>query len=354
MRRLRSVAKGIGAHVHDVEAAAAAAAVRAGRHHVDAVAAALQSAGDASECQQQLSPADIEQFGREGLLVLRGLLPAGECAALRRDVDDAVATGRRKAVGEADPHVPTEYPALGAVATFPPLLRALAALMPRGFAMQHLQCDRHGAGETGAPWHNDHTHSVTARPGLCVEAFIYPSRMDGTIGELLVLPGSQHAPLHRLALSPLFGTQDLPGSLCLRDAPEGTVVLLHAGLLHARRASPAGDTAGRYFIDVAYCETPADSNVRWPAYRYAPHGLQTMQRMNNAAARAAVRWKTTTHIAEGATTASDWQDLAPSLFDLSCFFDASTATPTEAAGRAAEASAEAYAARYDHWGGRPF
>ena len=47
---------------------------------------------------------------------------------------------------------PTEFPALGALPACPAILSSLSALMPAGFAMQHLQCDRHAPGEEGLGW----------------------------------------------------------------------------------------------------------------------------------------------------------------------------------------------------------
>ena len=225
-------------------------------------------------------------FEHQGFLLVDLKLSASEQQVMQRQIDEAVDTGRRKATRIS---APTELSSLGMLPAHPILLKVLSTIMPAGqFAVQHLQCDRHEPGTEALPWHHDHLCSVTPAPGLLVYAFIYPSGLEGSIGDLLLLPGSHRvdAMYHRLALAPLLGTEDLPPcTITLDHVQPGTAVLLHGRLLHARRpptklrkrrrasaAGSSGDNSGsgrgrsglvhrhqtgtrRYFVDIAYCST---------------------------------------------------------------------------------------------------
>ena len=104
--------------------------------------------------------------------------------------------------------------------------------------------------------HHDHLHTASTRPGLLVYAFVYPTGLDGTIGDLVLLRGlhshgrstlahpssialinfdasvrqehnsSQDRPLpgshkvrlrNRLSLAVLLGSRNLPGSVTVRN-----------------------------------------------------------------------------------------------------------------------------------------
>ena len=90
--------------------------------------------------------------------------------------------------------------------------------------------------------------------------------LDGTIGDLLALPGSHKRVLRGpLDMFNQNGAADLPGLACFgerRPLPPGSVIIVHSALLHARRAKP-GFTRPRYFVDVSYCQP---GRHRWPAY----------------------------------------------------------------------------------------
>lgn len=297
----------------------------------------------------------VQSVQSQGFAVLEGAIGSADCAGLRRDIDSAITAGNRKATGGAG--VPSQHHHLGAVTACPPVMQVLSELMPGGFAMQHLQCDRHDTGEPGAAWHSDHTHSVTPRPGMLVYAFMYPAGLDGTIGDLVVryllspaldlayseqlvmpqqvLPGSQKLwPMDRLSLAPLFDTADLPGSITLSRLEPGSVVLLHGGIFHARRQQPGG--TARYFVDVCYMEAVGSAGRRWPAYRYDSGGLQVMAQVNAHAKRAAAKHWPLQGDGGGAESAEYEQ-----LYDLSCFFDRTTATQHEQCERDQEAAVEA-------------
>jgi hypothetical protein len=301
------------------------------------------------------------RFERDGFLVLPGAIDdAAERAAMLREIDEAVDTGRRKAGQDS---APTAYPALGALPAHPALVAALSALMPAGFAVQHLQCDRHEPGLEELGWHHDHLCSVTPAPGLLVYAFVYPSGLDGTIGDLLLLAGSHRvdAGYHRLGLASLFGTRDLPPKTATLDhAPPGTIVLLHGALLHARRAkrqqhscsSQEEEEQGvgcRYFVDVSYCSI--GRGERWPAYRYwrpppppppppqqQPHPQQPQQPEQQ------LEFGTTTMrrvgVAAEASLRKAGRRYPPSLFAVEpWFYDEASASEEESRARGEEARA---------------
>ena len=116
-----------------------------------------------------------------------------------------------------------------------------------------------------AAWHHDYgsaPDAFTRRAQLSVHVFYYISGLNGEVGDLVLLPRSQHAVVEgRDALAQLFGTADLPGSRVVDSLPPGSAVLLHSGLLHARRPKPGG--APRYFADVQYVQ----AGRPWPSYR---------------------------------------------------------------------------------------
>jgi hypothetical protein len=178
-----------------------------------------------------------------------------------------------------------------------------------------------------------HCSGCEAR-GLLVLAFWYPSGLSGTIGDLLLLPGSHVIDgFHRLSLAPLFGTAALPGTVTIDAAPAGSVVLIHGGLLHARRAQPGGGgDSARYFVDVAYCST-ADGE-RWPAYRYwrpdhadssdGSYGVDVMGRVSTVAVE---------------SLRKAGKEFPAGLFEVGQFYDEGSATVAEAAGRVLEVQA---------------
>ena len=63
-------------------------------------------------------------------------------------------------------------------------------------------------------------------------------RLDGTIGDLLLMPGSQNSILPVRGIGELFRTAGLPGSISIDSLPPGSAVVLNSGLLHARRCAP--------------------------------------------------------------------------------------------------------------------
>jgi hypothetical protein len=89
----------------------------------------------------------------------------------------------------------------------------------------------------------------------------YLGGLNGTIGDMLLLPRSHRSVMTRDALS-FCGTADLPGMVVLDDLPPGSVVFAHSALVHSRRPQPGGEDFVRYFIDIIFMQ----AGIRWPSY----------------------------------------------------------------------------------------
>ena len=207
----------------------------------------------------QLTAAQKTQFETKGYLVLEGFLDADECAPLESEVDALTA---RRAAGERP--VVVDYPALALLTSHLGMVALVGQLMAgRAFAMHHIHAARHDAGLRGVAWHQDYEQvPQTNRSHLMVHVFYYPVGLNGQIGDLLVVPGSQRRVVANDALV-IFGTENLPGSMTIDRLPSGSAVIVHSALFHARRAKPGGEGSPRYFIDISYCQ----NGIRWPGYR---------------------------------------------------------------------------------------
>ena len=203
-----------------------------------------------------LSQKQTENFQHDGYLILEEFLTAKHNKRLIDEVDQLV-TERRNG---SNPLL-TSYREMGLLTSYPPIMAMIESLMGPRFAMHHIHSTRHDAGDTGVNWHQDYEQEPqTNRSHVMVHVFYYLNGLNGEIGDLLVLPGSQATVVER-SLS-LFGTEDLPGSICIEQLPPGSAVIVHSALLHARRQTPDGARSGRYFIDISYCQ----HGILWPAY----------------------------------------------------------------------------------------
>ena len=206
---------------------------------------------------ERLSVADAEFFHREGYLVLPGFIEVDYNDRLIAEVDELVE--HRKA---EDRRLLVSYREMGLLTSHPPLMDKLDVLMGDRFSMHHIHSARHDSGDKGVHWHQDYVQfPQTNRSHLMVHVFYYLNGLNGEIGDLLVLPQSQEliVPNSRMGM---FGTEDLPGSLCVDELPPGSAVIVHSALWHARRPKPGGEEWPRYFIDVSYCQ----HGVLWPDY----------------------------------------------------------------------------------------
>ncbi|NKB72260.1 MAG: phytanoyl-CoA dioxygenase [Candidatus Latescibacteria bacterium] len=209
------------------------------------------------QSEQSVSPEDSEFFQREGYLILPSFIEPDYNARLIDEVDQLVehrqAKERRHLVS---------YREMGLLTSHPPLMDKLENLMGPRFAMHHIHSARHDPGSKGSNWHQDYVQfPQTNRSHVMVHVFYYLNGLNGEVGDLLVLPQSQNMVIGNGGLG-LFGTEDLPGSLCVDDLPPGSAIIVHSALWHARRPKPGGEGRPRYFIDVSYCQ----HGVLWPDY----------------------------------------------------------------------------------------
>lgn len=206
----------------------------------------------------RLTAVQKAHFETRGFLVLEGFLTAHECRPLEDEVD--ALTARREA-GERPAVV--DYPALALLTSHPRMIALVGQLMAgRAFAMHHIHAARHDAGLRGVAWHQDYEQvPQTNRSHVMVHVFYYPDGLNGRIGDLLVVPGSQRRVVANDALA-IFGTEDLPGSVTMDRLTTGSAVIVHSALFHARRAKRGGEGCPRYFIDISYCQ----NGVQWPGY----------------------------------------------------------------------------------------
>lgn len=142
-------------------------------------------------------------------------------------------------------------------------LAIVDALMgSRDYAWHHLHAARHEAGLGGVAWHHDYEQiPQTNRHHLQIHVLHYPHGLNGTIGDLLLLPGSHRSVMRRDALS-FLKTQDLPGCVVIDALPPGSTIFVHSALVHARRRRPGGEGEARYFIDDVYM----NGAIKWPSY----------------------------------------------------------------------------------------
>jgi hypothetical protein len=201
-----------------------------------------------------LKDADIGRFWSDGFLAFPSLLNRSTCDVLCREIDHFEDKRMSVAVG---------LPAHAALASLPVILAIASDLMAgTDFGFHHLHTARHTAGTPDLPWHHDYEqYPQVDRKFTMLHFFMYLSGLNGTIGDLLTIPGSHTKVMDRYVHS-RSGTIDLPGTLVINNLPEGSVVAIHSALLHARRAKPGGEDRPRYFTDVSYCQ----AGTVWPAY----------------------------------------------------------------------------------------
>lgn len=288
------------------------------------------------------------EFGR-GYCVVPRLLDAGEIAALKSDVDELTAVdSRASALGTGlSPRgrdrlsrlvrspllhqLPSERPrahefhAIGELIWNPRVLGVLDQLMehwrPRAewsladatppaldvpdnperhrYVFHHINAARHDEGTAGLPWHHDYDqYPQTNRSHLMVHVLFYLNGLNGSVGDLLLAPGTQWSVAGKRALW-RFGWEPLPGSEVIDDLPPGSAVFMQSSMFHARVPKPGGGGEPRYFLDASYCQR----GIRWP------NGYGGSQR--------SLRRR---HLAAGGDRA--W------LFDEDCFFDSVAAHNT--------------------------
>lgn len=210
-----------------------------------------------TDASTAVSAEDQEFFHREGYLVLPGFLDEDFNNRLMGEVDELMDHRAAK-----DHRLIVSYPEMGQLTSHPPIIERLQALMGPRFAMHHIHSARHDAGNRGVNWHQDYEQvPQTNRAHIMVHVFYYLNGLDGTVGDLLVLPQSQNIVVPNGGMG-LFGTNDLPGTVVVDSLPPGSAIIVHSAVWHARRPKPGGEDHPRHFIDVSYCQ----HGPLWPGY----------------------------------------------------------------------------------------
>ena len=212
------------------------------------LATAEPPCGDALRMDAPLSTEELEQFRRAGFAVRPRFFPDAMMAAVR----DEIEKGSNPA--------PYLKPGHGALISHPPLMEIVAQLCGPDFLFHHLNSYYQREGTAGVPWHNDYEQVLLPMPRTHanVIALIYPQGLNGEVGDLVVVPGTQHA-LAAWESTAFLGTTRLPGEVVIDNVPPGTMVICHTGLLHCRRQRPG--RGPRYFCDTSYVAR----GPRWPA-----------------------------------------------------------------------------------------
>jgi hypothetical protein len=206
--------------------------------------------------QRIITEQDRQRFDTEGWLAFPGLVDQELTRSLKRATDSYIDDwqqdgGRPNALG---------YEELARLATWPTMMGLLSQLLGPGFAMHHHHVARHEAGDGGVSWHQDYEQVPhTNRSHTMVHVFYYLDGLNGTIGDLMFVPGSHRSVICRRALR-FLGHEELPGTHVVNDLEPGSVVIVHSALWHARRPQPGGEDSHRYFIDISYCQ----DGIRWP------------------------------------------------------------------------------------------
>jgi ectoine hydroxylase-related dioxygenase (phytanoyl-CoA dioxygenase family) len=205
-----------------------------------------------------LSDAEKDQFRKLGYVIRPGMIDPARAAAVAAEIDRWV---------EAEPRFDgrniARYDRLCDLIVDPETLAITDDVMGGDeFTFHHCHAARHDPGLPGIAWHHDYEQiPQTNRSHVQLHVLHYLDGLNGTVGDLLLLPKSHRAVMRRDALA-FLGDQEIPGTVVLNDIPPGTVVFAHSALVHARRAQPGGGDRKRYFIDIAFMQ----AGVQWPSY----------------------------------------------------------------------------------------
>lgn len=217
-----------------------------------------------------LSTEQVAHFKEMGYVTLPGFLPTQEVSQLKAEIDQWVQITKGGFNPYAEPKssdqesrkpMQLELPHHGELISHPALMPLLEQIMGPDFAYHHIHTARHDAGCTGVHWHHDYEQEPQTNRSHCmVHVFFYLNGLDGTIGDLMVLPRSQNLVCDRHL--GMFGQTALPGTVVVDNLPPGSAVIVHSAVWHARREKPGGEGKPRYFIDTSYCQ----AGIKWPCY----------------------------------------------------------------------------------------
>lgn len=198
----------------------------------------------------------LDFFEEKGYLAFPGLLPE-EFNQSMKEATAAFDEARGENRGSI---LPIEWEGLAPLATWEPMMKILDQVVGESYSMHHYHAAIHKAGNDGVRWHQDYEQwPQTNRSHTMVHVFYYLDGLNGTIGDLMFVPGSHKTIAARNAMG-IFGYQELPGTKVVDDVPPGTAIIVHSALWHARRPKPGGGDRPRYFLDISYCE----GGVKWP------------------------------------------------------------------------------------------
>ena len=204
-----------------------------------------------------LSDVEKIRFYKQGYLIRPGMLDTGRTKALTEEIDRYVEVERR-----FNGRNVWKYDRLCDLIVDPETLEIIDDIMARAFTFHHCHAARHDSGMPGMPWHHDYEQNPqTNRSHIQLHVMYYVNGLNGTVGDLLLLPRSHHSIMNRDAMA-FLGDQEIPGTVVVNDIPPGTVIFTHSALLHARRPQQAESERKRYFIDTSFVQ----NGIQWPHY----------------------------------------------------------------------------------------
>jgi hypothetical protein len=134
------------------------------------------------------------------------------------------------------------------------------------YTLHHLSATIHRGDNKSLAWHHDkvplYVKGRSSQSDLMVHVLLYPSGLNSSVGELLLVPQSHTWPVDRYQLScvPL----DRMKSISVNSLPPGSAVIINSSLLHARQAhnSSVNCTTTRYLVDLSFCSALS----KWEPY----------------------------------------------------------------------------------------
>lgn len=199
-----------------------------------------------------LTSHELDAFARDGFIIRQDFFSESLMAPLRDELHWWSLQSPR----------PDAYtlPVHGGLIAHEPLMHIMQQLCGSDFRFHHLNTYYQVEGEPGVPWHNDFEQVTLPMPRKQANIIVlfYPGGLRGEVGDLVVVPGSQH----RMAAWDAYGflgTSVLPGEVVIDRLTPGSAVICHTGLVHCRR--PRSGAGPRYFADVSYVA----GGTRWPA-----------------------------------------------------------------------------------------
>jgi hypothetical protein len=189
---------------------------------------------------------DADLFLEDGYLVFPAALNQTECILIRGIVDEFEKSGRGVPVDS----VPFKQ------LLFHPVFHDIASTLigPKRYVFHHMNAACQRAGTPSLGWHNDYErYPPLDNSYKMIHVFLYLSGLKRSIGELLLVPGSQIWNYRRYEYSNL-PFDYFNNTVTISELPPGSVVVVNSSLLHARRALEGGETEPRYFIDTSFCE----------------------------------------------------------------------------------------------------